>query len=108
MNTTERSDQLILAEVQVLLAQMRTQLSILRAGMALIAGSLTISFLLLTNHWVLEGEWAWADWPVKLVLGAAAIIGLWRLGSAEQKIRKIHRLIRDVEHKNKLVDEIMV
>ncbi len=105
---TQPSDQLILAEVQVLLAQMRTQLSILRAGMALIAGALTISFLLLTNHWVLEGEWSWADLPVKIVLATVAIIGLWRLGSAERKIRRIHHLIREVERKNKLVGEIMV
>lgn len=94
--------------MQVLLAQMRTQLSILRAGMAIIAGALTIAFLLLTNHWVLEGQWAWADLPVKLLLGTAAIIGLWRMGSAERKIRRIHKLIREVERKNKLVGEIMV
>src|SRR3989338_7433585 len=98
---TQPSDQLILAEVQVLLAQMRTQLSILRAGMALIAGTLTIAFLLLTNHWILESEWAWADLPIKMILAATAIIGLWRLASAERKIRRIHQLIREVEHKNK-------
>lgn len=105
---TQPSDQLILAEVQVLLAQMRTQLSLLRAGMALVAGSLTIAFLLLTNHWVLEGQWAWADLPIKIILGLTGVMGLWRLASAERKILRIHRLIREVERKNKLVGEIMV
>ena len=105
---TQPSDQLILAEVQVLLAQMRTQLSLLRAGMAVVAGSLTIAFLLLTNHWVLEGQWAWADLPAKIILGFSAILGLWRLASAERKILRIHKLIREVEHKNKLVGELMV
>ena len=107
-NNTKPSDQLILAEVQVLLSQMRTQLSILRAGMAIIAGVMTIAFLLLTNHWVLEGQWAWADLPIKITLGLVAVLGLWRLASAERKIRRIHKLIREVEHKNKLVGEIMV
>ena len=103
-----QNEQLILAEMQVLLSQMRTQLSILRAGMALVAGSLTIAFLLLTNHWVLEGSWSWTDLPIKLVLGAVAVLGLWRFASSERKIMRIHKLIRDVEHKNKLVDRLMV
>lgn len=106
--TTPQSTQLILAELQVLLAQMRTQLSILRAGMALVAGSLTIMFLLLTNHWVLEGTWSWIDVPLKVTLGAVGIVGLWRLASAERKIRKIQKLIREIEHKNKFVDELVV
>lgn len=103
-----QSTQLILAEMQVLLAQMRTQLSILRAGMALVAGALTITFLLLTNHWVLEGEWALADLPVKVVLGLFAILGLWRMASAERKIKRIQKIIHEAEHKNKLVDQLIV
>ena len=102
------NEQLLLAEMQVLLAQMRTQLSILRAGMAIVAGALTIAFLLLTNHWVLEGEWAWADIPIKVVLGLFAILGLWRMASAERKIRRIQKLIHSAEHQNKLVDELIV
>ena len=54
--------------------QMRTQLSILRAGMAIIASVMTIAFLLLTNHWVLEGQWAWADLPIKITLGLVAVL----------------------------------
>ncbi len=107
-NKTQPSDQLILAEMQVLLAQMRTQLSLLRAGMAIVAGSLTIAFLLLTNHWVLEGQWAWTDLPIKIILGILAILGLWRLAWAERRILRIHKLIRELESKNKLVGEIMV
>ncbi len=107
-HSTPQNEQLILAEMQVLLAQMRTQLSILRAGMALVAGALTITFLILTNHWVLEGGWAWADLPVKIILAGVAVVGLWRFASAERKIMRIHKLIRDVEHKNKLVDRLMV
>ena len=98
----------MLAEMQVLLAQLRTQLSILRAGMALVAGSLTIAFLLLTNHWVLEGSWAWADLSVKVVLGLAAVLGLWRIASSERKVRRIQQLIHSTERKNKIIDELIV
>ena len=103
-----KNEQLLLAEMQVLLAQMRTQLSILRAGMAIVAGSLTITFLLLTNHWVLEGEWALLDVPVKVVLGVVAIVGLWRITSAERKIKRIQKIIHSAELKNKTIDELMV
>ena len=103
-----KNEQLLLAEMQVLLAQMRTQLSILRAGMAIVAGSLTITFLLLTNHWVLEGEWALLDVPVKVVLGVVAIVGLWRIASAERKIKRIQKLIHSEELKNKTIDKLMV
>ncbi|HYF13426.1 MAG TPA: hypothetical protein VD928_03995 [Candidatus Paceibacterota bacterium] len=108
MAESVKSDQLILAEIQVILAQMRTQLSILRAGMGLIAGSMTVMFLLLTNDWVLANQAPWVDLPVKILLGIVAVIGFWRLTSAERKIRRLNKILHKMERENKVVNEIMV
>jgi len=102
------SVQLILAEMQVLLAQLRTQLSILRAGIGLIAGSISIAFLLFASNWLLESELSWLDLPAKTFLGVLVIVGLWRILSAERKLKRINKLIHQMEKKNKLVDSIIV
>jgi hypothetical protein len=102
-----RTEQLMLAEMQVLLAQMRTQLSIVRVGMALTSGALTIFFVLEANHWDLFGLMGY-EWYLRCALAIMALIGLWRFANAEHKIVKIHRLIREAEEKNKRIGEIMV
>lgn len=108
MTADTKNEQLVLAEMQVLLAQLRTQLSILRAGMGLIAGSISIAFLLFTSDWLQNSEFAWLDLPAKLTLGVFAIVGLWRLLSAERKLRRINKLIHQMQKKDKLVDQIIV
>lgn len=103
-----QNDQLILAEMQVLLAQLRTQLSILRAGMGLVAGSISIAFLLFTSDFVKQSEVPWLDLPAKAFLGFLVIVGLWRLMSSERKLRKINKLIHEMQEKNKVVGSIIV
>src|SRR5436853_6130849 len=98
MSTSQpKSEQLVLQEMQVLLAQLRTQLSILRAGMGVMAAAISIMFLLLTNPEVLQGGLSGLELPVKIILGLVAAGGLWRLVSAERKIRRIHHLIHKME-----------
>jgi hypothetical protein len=102
-----RSEQLMLAEMQVLLAQMRTQLSVVRVGMALTSGAVTVFFILEANQWQIFGLEPY-DWYLRFVLAAVIILGLWRFGNAERKIVKIHHLIREAEKKNERIGEIMV
>ncbi len=108
MAENPKNEQLILAEMQVLLAQLRTQLSILRAGMGLVAGAVSIAFLLFTSDWLARSEVPWLDLPAKTFLGVLVIVGLWRLMSSERKLRKINRLIHQMQEKNKLVDQLIV
>lgn len=93
MAETKPTEQLLLAEMQVLLAQLRTQLSLLSAGMGLFGGSLTIYFLLQANHWAVIGL---DRYPLqaKGALIIIALLGLWRFMSAERKIMLIHKLIK--------------
>jgi len=108
MSNHEKNEQLVLAEMQVLLAQLRTQLSIVRAGMGLIAGSVSIAFILFTSNWLERSELAWLDLPAKGMLGMLTIVGLWRLLNAERKLKRIHKLIRNMEKQDKLIDQIIV
>lgn len=108
MAENPQNEQLILAEMQVLLAQLRTQLSILRAGMGLVAGSVSIAFLLFTSDFVAKSEVPWLDLPAKTFLGVLVIVGLWRLMSSERKLRKINKLIHQMQEKNKVVDQLIV
>jgi uncharacterized membrane protein YidH (DUF202 family) len=103
-----KNEQLMLAEMQVLLAQLRTQLSILRAGMGLVAGSVSIAFLLFTSNWLEYSNVPWLDLPAKTFLSLLVIVGLWRLLSSERKLHKIHKLIHQMQSKDKLVDSIIV
>lgn len=103
-----KNEQLVLAEMQVLLSQLRTQLSILRAGMGLIAGAVSIAFILFTSNWLITSELSWLDLPAKAFLGVLTSVGLWRLLSAERKLKRINKLIHKMEKQDKLVDSIIV
>lgn len=107
MSDQKPPDQLLLAEMQVLLAQLRTQLSIVRAGMALFGGAVTVYFVLEANQWNVFGI---DDFilEAKLALGVIALLGLWRFMSAERKIVLVHKLIHKAEGDSKLIDELMV
>lgn len=105
--TTAENEQLALAEIQVLLSQLRTQLSILRAGMGLVAGAISIAFILFTSNWLAQSEAFWLDMPIKAFLGVLVVVGLWRMLAAERKLRRINRLIHEMEKNNKLVDRIV-
>lgn len=108
MAQSPQAEQLILAEMQVLLAQLRTQLSILRAGIGLIAASISVAFLLFTSDWLMTSDLSWLDLPAKAFLGVLVIVGLWRILGAERKLKRINKLIHEMEKKNKLVDSIIV
>jgi uncharacterized membrane protein YcjF (UPF0283 family) len=108
MANDPQNEQLVLAEMQVLLSQLRTQLSILRAGMGLVAGAVSIAFILFTSNWIAQSSVPWLDLPAKTFLGVLVIVGLWRLMSSERKLRKINKLIHQMQAKDKLVDSIIV
>jgi disulfide bond formation protein DsbB len=102
-----KTEQLMLAEMQVLLAQLRTQLSVVRVGMALTSGAVTIFFVLEANNWQLFGLETY-NWYFRIALALVALLGVGRFANAERKIVKIHHLIRASEEKNKRIGEIMV
>lgn len=103
-----QTEQLMLAEMQVLLAQLRTQLSILRAGMGLLAGAVSMAFILFATPWFFAGDLVWLNLPVKIGLALIALLGFWRFLSAERKIKRINKLIRELEKEDKLVGKLVV
>lgn len=103
------SENILLSEVQVLLAEKRTYFSILRTGIALISVSLSIIvFLVVTSpyHELFDGGlWGFVVVAALLTLAGG---GLGILFWAQGKIHKLSKLTKKIEQENKRVDEIVV
>lgn len=104
-----KSEQLLLQEIQVLLAERRTYYALLRTGTAIATLPLsilvfllaTVSYHKLFNHW-------WLALIVVASLLSASLIGVGLINQARRKLRKVTRLIRGIEHDNKRIADIMV
>lgn len=101
-------EEIELSELQVLFAQLRTQLSIMRTGVGVLVGSLSVLFLLLANEWVVGERGALLDYFAKGILALLIVIGLWRIMVAQRKLRAINNMIHKIEAGDKRVDELVV
>lgn len=107
--TVEQSEQLLLTEVQVLLAEKRTYFALFRTGMAVVTVPLSVLvFLLATtkfhglfDHWLLT---------VAAVVGLTAISlsGFVLVSQSQRKLRKINKLLRVIESQNERIARILV
>lgn len=98
----------LINEIQLLLAEKRTYLALLRTGIAVLALPLSLlGFLIATSEHYLVMQ----VWPllVPLLLGCAAmaIFGIALIRSAVLKIRRAEDLIRRLKQKNPNIAEFV-
>lgn len=103
------SEQLLLNEIQLLLAEKRTYLALLRTGLTVFTVPLTVlAVLAATAHY----HRLFTNFLLGLfVLGGLiliALIGLSIFYRAENKIKKLDKLIRFIERENRRIAEIVV
>jgi hypothetical protein len=94
--------------MQVLLAQLRTHLSLVRTGAGMFVGSLTVMFLLLANAPVLPPFFARALTLIFGLLSLSMVLGVVIFIRSEAKIIAVGRLIKEAEKQSKEIDRIMV
>jgi hypothetical protein len=109
MAEKEIPEQLLLGEVQVLLAEKRTYLSFLRTGSAVMTVPPTIVlFLIATASYHGIFNFFWLGVVVVSVLIGVSFGGLFISYQSYAKIRKINTIIGDIEKTNARVDQIVV
>lgn len=102
-------EQLLINEVQLLLAEQRTYYAMLRTGIAVFTLPLTIlGFLVVTrdSHGVFNNIWLAAS--VILLLIAISFLGIWLSKRSESKIKHIHKLINRIRQENKRLAELIL
>lgn len=109
MDPQADQEQLLINEVQLLLAEKRTYFSVLRTGVAVFALPLSIIVFLVAIA---------ASRPIPFHPAAVATIGgllllisvagLWLISSSEFKLRRINHLIDSIKKEHKRLAEIIL
>lgn len=102
-------EQLLLAEIQVLLAEKRTYYAVFRTGLGIMTVPLTvIIFLIATSqyHGIFRHFWLGSFIVAGLIL--VSLGGIYILFQSHLKIKRIGQLIANIERENKHIDEIIV
>ncbi len=103
------SEQLLLAEIQVLLAEKRTYYAMLRSAIAISTLPLTvIAFLIATSHIHGLFDNLWLSTVVIIVLGAVSVIGISFIARSNRRIRKINSMVERIKRDNKRIAEIVL
>ena len=102
-------EQLLLGEVQLLLAEKRTYFAILRTGLAVFVMPLTVLGIIVgssQSQRIFRSPWVGA--LVLAVLGLTSLMGLYLAQRAQRRIHKINELIHKIESEDKRVAEIVI
>lgn len=109
MNKRHASEQVLLGEVQLLLAEKRTYFSILRTGLAIVAVPMTIiGFLIATAPYHKIFQFRIIGSSVIFILLLTSVAGVFLTYRSGRKIKMIDREIIAIEKSNKRVDKIVV
>lgn len=102
------SESVLINEIQLLLAEKRTYLALLRTGIAVLALPLSLlGFLIATSeHYQVMQVWPLLG-PVLLGCVALAIFGIVLIRSAVLKIRHAEDLIRQLKEKSRNIAEFV-
>lgn len=102
------AESVLINEIQLLLAEKRTSLALLRTGIAVLALPLSlVSFLIVTSqHYQLVRVWPLLV-PLLLACVALAVFGILLIRSAVLKIQHAEDLIRRLKRKNLLISEFI-
>ncbi len=106
--STEKSDSIIMNEVQLLLAEKRTSLASLRTGIAIFALPLTVvSFLIATSQYYQVVNVLHLFLPLMLACLILAVLGSYLVLRAVRKIRRYDEAIEKLKlSHSKLADII--
>jgi undecaprenyl pyrophosphate phosphatase UppP len=106
---TQPTEQLLLAEVQVLLAEKRTYYAMLRSAIAIATLPLTvIAFLIATVKYHQLFDNLWLSTVVIIVLSALTVVGISFIARANRRIRHINQMIEKIKSSNKRLAEIVL
>ena len=106
METDEpiKLDNLILGEIQVLLAEKRTSLSALRTGIAIFALPLSVlSVLIATSRYYSIGK----VMPLLLLNFGLVVLGSWLIYRSIHRIHHYERRIRELSQKYRSIAEFI-
>lgn len=102
-------EELLLNEIQLLLAEKRTYLSLLRTGLTVFTVPLTVIAVLAATTYYHK---LFSNFILGIVITTAlvliSLIGLSIFYRAENKIKRLDKLIRLIERDNKRIAEIVV
>jgi hypothetical protein len=108
MDSIGENEQLLLAEMQVLLSELRTHLSLVRTGAGVSVGAISVFFLTLVNGAYLPGKLQLYEGYIYFFLAFLTVVGVILFVNSQAKILAIRRLIRRAKHENTRVDQIVV
>ena len=102
-------EQLLLNEIQLLLAEKRTYYALLRTGMGIFTLPLTmVAVLAGTSEYHSVFSSFGLGFLIITVLIAISLVGLSLFYQAERKIKRLNRMIRLIERENKRIAEILI
>ncbi len=109
MDKEAREEQVLLSEIQVLLVEKRTYYAILRTGLGIITVPLTvIVFLVATTEYHKLFAYFWVGFVLIAIMLLMSLSGVTLFFHSRNKLRLIQKLVREIESKNKRVDEIVI
>lgn len=109
MPHTNPPEQLLLAEIQVLLAEKRTYYAVLRTGLGVMSLPFSIIiFLIATSPYHGVFKHFWLGFVLIGGLIGISLGGIYVLYRAHTKLKKIDHLITGIERENRHIDEIIV
>lgn len=103
------SEQLLLNEVQVLLAEKRTYYSLMRSALAIFTLPLTVVLFLISTapvHGLFDKPWL--SVTIMAMLLVISFTGITQVIRASEKIKKLHRMIEIIKTQNKRIAEIVI
>ena len=107
-NELPKLDNLILGEIQVLLAEKRTALSSLRTGIAIFALPLSVlSVLIATSRYYSFGKVMPLLVPLLLLNLGLVVLGSWLIYRSIHRIRHFERRIRELSQKYRSIAEFI-
>ncbi|MBI5153498.1 MAG: hypothetical protein HZA36_03520 [Parcubacteria group bacterium] len=105
----QKPEQLLINEVQLLLAEKRTYFSVLRTGIAISTLPLSIVvFLLATIKYHHLFDYSFTMIPLIGTLFLISFIGMYISHQANSKLRRIDALIKAIKRENKRMAEIIL
>ena len=105
---SSRLDSLILGEIQVLLSEKRTALSIMRTGIAVFALPLSVlSVLIATSRYYSIGKVMPLLMPLLLLNLGLVVLGTWLVFHSIGRLHHYDRRIRDLTQKYRSLAEVV-
>ena len=109
MALSQHPEQLLLAEIQVLLAEKRTYFALLRTSIAIATVPFSaIVFLVATAEYHNIFNYPWISSVIVVLLLLVSANGLKLNFQSRSKINQIEKLIKTIEKENKRIAEIIV